>query len=503
MRSGVVSLLDKCPNAAGDSLKRKNIEEKRQLVHELCIDSDSAFETLKKWDREELVQVLCAESGEKGNNSKWSKDQIINKLLKVVTEKKDSSTTTEWNSKRQRSNVKTKDKATSNCKNLACQAVLRREDMFCKRCSCWICGNYDGNKDPSLWLTCDSNPPFSCGFSCHLDCALKSDKSGIKEDEPSHDADGCFYCVSCGKRNSLLECWKKQLLIATETMSVEVLCSRLVLAQKLLKGTEKYTKLSETVEEAVKCLETELCGSLTDLSSTNRRGNVNRLASAPKVKALCSSALESLLDDPLPVEMQGSTKIRFEDVDATSLTLILGGSEEETSSPGNFIHYRVLHRKGSEKDYTETCALMSPETRFVVSGLTPDTEYCFKVFSFRGIKETSVEETKVSTKTSQEEEDEPTSGTQEKQLALKETVLEEVVSVSNGKSFELEDCVRVLRQLELSGYVETNFRLKFLTWYGLHANADKKNLVKALVNEMDKHPRALAEQLIQTFSNLI
>ncbi|KAF8081829.1 hypothetical protein N665_0864s0007, partial [Sinapis alba] len=412
---------------------------------------------------------------EKGNNSKWSKDQIINKLLKVVTEKKDSSTTTEWNSKRQRNNVETKDKATINCKNLACQAVLRREDMFCKRCSCWICGNYDGNEDPSLWLTCDFNPPFSCVFSCHLDCALKSEKSGIKEDEPSHDADGCFYC--------------KQLLIATETISVEVLCSRLVLAQKLLKGTEKYTKLSGTVEEAVKCLETELCGSLTDLSSTNRRGNVNRLASAPKVKALCSSALESLLDDPLPVEMQGSTKIRFEDVDATSLTLILG-SEEKTSSPGNIIHYRVWHRKGSEKDYPEatTCALVSPNTRFVVSGLTPATEYCFKVFSFRGIKETSVEETKVSTKTFQEEE--TTSSTKGKQLALKETV--------SGGGF-----VRVLRQLELSGCVETNFRLKFLTWYGLHANADERNFVKALVNEMDKHPSALAEQLVQTFSDLI
>ncbi|KAF8106786.1 hypothetical protein N665_0133s0024 [Sinapis alba] len=454
MRSAVVSIMDKCPYAAGDSLKRKNIHEKRRLVHEMSIDSDSAFDTLKKWDREELVQVF-----------KWSKDQIINKLLKVVTEKKDSSTTTEWNSKRQRNNVKTKDKATFYCKNLACQAVLRREDMFCKRCSCWICGNYDGNKDPSLWLTCDSNPPFSCGFSCHLDCALKSEKSCIKEDEPSYDADGCFYCVSC---------------------------------------TEKYKKLSETVEEAVKCLETEICGSLTDLSSTKCRGNVNRLASAPKVKDLCSSALESLFDDPLRVEMQGSTKIRFEDVDATSPTLILG-SEEETSSPGNIIHYSVWHRKGSEKDYSEatTCALVSPNTRFVVSGLTPATEYCFKVFSCRGIKETSVEETKVSTKTSQEKEDEPTSGTKEKQLALKETVLEEVVGVSNGKSFELEDCVRVLRQLELSGFVDTNFRLKFLTWYGLHANADERNFVKALVNEMDKYPRALAEQLIQTFSDLI
>ncbi|KAG2323464.1 hypothetical protein Bca52824_016677 [Brassica carinata] len=127
-----------------------------------------------------------------------------------------------------------------------------------------------------------------------------------------------------------------------ETTSVDVLCSRLVLAQKLLKGKEKYTKVSETVEDAVKCLETELYGPLTDLPSMKRRGNVIRLASAPKVKDLCSSALTLL--DAFPVEMQGSTKIRFEDVDATSLTLILG-SEEGTSSQGNLTHYRVWHRK--------------------------------------------------------------------------------------------------------------------------------------------------------------
>lgn len=203
----------------------------------------------------------------------------------------------------------------------------------------------------------------------------------------------------------------------------------------------------------------------------------------------------------------GSTKIRFEDVDATSLTLNLG-SEEETSSPGNIIHYRVWHRKGSEKDYTEklTCALVSPNTRFVVSGLTPATEYCFKVVSFRGIKETSVEETKVSTKTCQEEE--TTSSAKEKQLALEETVLEKAVGVSNGESssnrgFEFEDCVGVLRQLELAGYVDTEFRLKFLTWYGLHANSDKKNLVEAFVNKLVEDPKALADQLICTFSHLI
>lgn len=76
------------------------------------------------------------------------------------------------------------------------------------------------------------------------------------------------------------------------------------MAQKLLKGTEKYTKVSQTVEEAVKCLEFELGGPLTDLPSMKRRGNVIRLASAPKVKDLCSSALKSLAD-ALPVQMQG------------------------------------------------------------------------------------------------------------------------------------------------------------------------------------------------------
>lgn len=91
--------------AAGESLKRKNIDEKRQLVHELSKDSDSAFDVLMKWGREELLQVLCAELGEKENNTKLKKDQIINKLLKVVSEKKDSSTTTERNSKIQRKNT--------------------------------------------------------------------------------------------------------------------------------------------------------------------------------------------------------------------------------------------------------------------------------------------------------------------------------------------------------------------------------------------------------------
>lgn len=206
-------------------------------------------------------------------------------------------------------------------------------------------------------------------------------------------------------------------MIAKETRSVDVLCNRLVLAQKLLKGTEKYIKLSETVEEAVMSLETELCGGpLTDLPSAMCRGNVNRLGSAPKVKDLCSSALKSLQDTP---------------------------------------------------------------------------ECCFKVVSLRGGKQSSVDETKVSTRTLQEEEE--------------ETVSEKVV---NGKSstscgFGLEDCVKIMRQLECSGYVDKSFRQEFLTWYSLRASAQEMNVVKTFIDAFGDDSVALAEQLVDTFSDCI
>jgi hypothetical protein len=47
-------------------------------------------------------------------------------------------------------------------------------------CSCCICNKYDDNKDPSLWLVCSSDNPYSCcscGVSCHLNCALKNKKA--------------------------------------------------------------------------------------------------------------------------------------------------------------------------------------------------------------------------------------------------------------------------------------------------------------------------------------
>jgi PHD - plant homeodomain finger protein len=94
------------------------------------------------------------------------------------------------------------------CDNVACRATLSMGDVYCKRCSCCVCCKFDDNKDPSLWLVCSSDPPFtdeSCGATCHLRCALKHEKSGIrKKSSCSEELDGAFYCVFCGKVNSLL-----------------------------------------------------------------------------------------------------------------------------------------------------------------------------------------------------------------------------------------------------------------------------------------------------------
>ncbi|CAN8229966.1 unnamed protein product [Cochlearia groenlandica] len=435
--------------AVDDSSKcsEMSVDEKRKLVHELSKQTHLATEVLQAWSRQEILQILCAEMGKERKYTGFTKVKIIETLLKIVSEKKSGECEgkkrdsdcfpVQRNSKRQRkvdnpsryvsptsnnasgscNSVTNKGETPIYCKNLACRATLRQEDAFCRRCSCCICLKYDDNKDPSLWLTCSSDLPFegdSCGSSCHLECAFKTEKSGLAKDKQS-EGSCCFYCVSCGKPNNLLECLKKQLTIAKETRRVDVLCYRLFLLNKLLKGSTNYQTLSEALDEAVKSLEADV-GPLTGLSMKMGRGIVNRLQSGPSVQKLCSSALESLetldttlsdvaaaLPSPRGSKIQhGSTKIRFEDVNATSLTVILASNEPPSST--NIVHYSIWHRKVTEKDYTEnsTCTLFTPNTKFVVSGLAPASEYCFKVVSFSGTREVGVDEINVITRNAEE-----------------------------------------------------------------------------------------------------
>ncbi|KAM7267976.1 hypothetical protein ACFE04_010142 [Oxalis oulophora] len=397
------------------------IDEKRELVHELSNRPHGASEMLQSWSRQDILQILCAEMGKERKYTGLTKLKIIENLLKIVSEKKSEAHRTTKNgetssSKRQRKTDNPSlvplpmppsdlvghnsghDSNNVYCKNFACKAGLRHGDAFCKRCSCCICHLYDENKDPSLWLVCSSEPPFvgeSCGMSCHLECALKHEKAGIGKGK---QLDGSYSCIYCGKVNDLLGCWRKQLMVAKDTRRVDILCYRASLGKKLLNGTTKYQKIYEILEEAVKKLEAEV-GPLTGLPVKLARGIVNRLSSGAEVQKLCDLAV-NLLDRmisetillPVPSPIVKDMKLTdpnmmiFEDVSATSLTLVLG---HEEPYPGNFYSYYLWLRKVYDMDYPvkPTCTLYPPNTRFLVTGLTPATDYCFKVVCFNGTRE--------------------------------------------------------------------------------------------------------------------
>jgi hypothetical protein len=87
------------------------------------------------------------------------------------------------------------------CKNSACKAVLTSDKTFCKRCSCFICHQFDDNKDPSLWLVCssESGDKDCCESSCHIECALHHQKAGCIDLGQSMQLDGNYCCAACGK----------------------------------------------------------------------------------------------------------------------------------------------------------------------------------------------------------------------------------------------------------------------------------------------------------------
>ncbi|XP_017253213.1 VIN3-like protein 2 [Daucus carota subsp. sativus] len=395
-----------------------SIEEKRELVYELSNRTNGASELLSSWSRQEILEILSAEIGKERKYSSLTKLKIIENLLKVVSEKKShdiaslnhiepepSASSGQRSAKRQRKTdhpnkipVTTSNLSiisvnedlveTVFCKNSACRAKISCEDAFCRRCSCCICHQYDDNKDPSLWLTCNSEHPFqdtSCGMSCHLECALKHEKSGISKDEQETGLNGSFYCLSCGKVNDLLGCLRKQMITARDTRRVDILCYRILLSHKLLTGTKHYQKLYEIVDEAMKKLETDV-GPFTGVPAKMARGIVNRLSSGPEIQRLCSSVVELLDLIPSDKGLRMSSNlavqgIRFEDVGTSSVTVIINYKDPPL---GKMSGYTLWHRKVDEGDYQAepTCTLFEPNARFLLSGLSPATTYFFKVVYF-------------------------------------------------------------------------------------------------------------------------
>ena len=91
-------------------------------------------------------------------------------------------------------------------------------------------------------------------------------------------------------------------MVAKEARRVDVLCLRVFLSHKILKGTEQYKELQKAVEIAMRRLKNEV-GPLDRVCTKMARGIVNRLSCGAEVQKLCSSAIEafdSMFPDPHP-----------------------------------------------------------------------------------------------------------------------------------------------------------------------------------------------------------
>ncbi|CAH2069639.1 unnamed protein product [Thlaspi arvense] len=380
-----------------------NVSERRELIHALSKQPEEASELLNSWSRNEIMKIICAEMGKERKYTGLTKPKLIENLLNLVSRPLGETSCSD------RRNSRKKQKTTSYivcCENLACRAALGTEDSFCRRCSCCICQNFDDNKDPSLWLTCES-----CGLSCHLECALKQERYaiGCEDNEGGRCLDGRFYCVFCGKDNDLLGCWRKQVKVAKETRRVDVLCYRVSLGQKLLRGTKRYRDLLELMDEAVEKLEGDV-GPLSGWAMKMARGIVNRLSSGSQVQKLCSLAMEALDKVVSPsesVSRQGDKmSVRVEEVQARSVTVRLDSDEpsSSSSSQNRITGFRLFCTNEGECSSQVNCVVYLPETMSTIQGLEPETEFCLRVVAFN--EESDLDESELRFSTSKDDGDE-------------------------------------------------------------------------------------------------
>ncbi|XP_019417851.1 PREDICTED: VIN3-like protein 3 isoform X1 [Lupinus angustifolius] len=390
-----------------------SLQDKQKLVHEIAQQSKDAPNMLHSFTRRELLEIICAELGAERKYTGYTKSQMIENLLRIIYKKSKlhsiqktvAHAKSRIGSKKKKvasndlqyapqGNSKEETVKTLLCQNVACRATLTSKDSFCKRCSCCICLCYDDNKDPSLWLTCSSDlaGEESCGRSCHLQCALSNESSGILKDIWGTKLDGSFVCASCGKTNELMSTCRRQLLAAKEARRVDMLSLRVSLAHRILIGTEVYIEVQKIVETALKLLNNEV-GPLDQVCARMTRGIVSRLSCGSDVQKLCSNALDCfyskfsnlLSDGTINKEAPAACSISFEECLPTSVVIVL---DYEDQLLKKFLGCRLWHRI-STMDYPEqpTFIVLRPEKRFKLENLHPSTEYFCKasLFSSTGI----------------------------------------------------------------------------------------------------------------------
>ncbi|KAI3801631.1 hypothetical protein L1987_29740 [Smallanthus sonchifolius] len=480
---------------------RMSMEEKRELVYEISEWSQDAPELLQSWSRNDILQILSTETGKERKFTGLTKLKIIEILLKVVADKKSQEKTTK---RQKKSEISTENSSINNidgglgsndtklCKNLACRAKLSQEDGFCKRCSCCICHRFDDNKDPSLWLICNSEYPYegmSCGLSCHLECALQHERSGIPKDGHSRGVDGSFYCVSCGKVNDLLKCWRKQMATARDTRSVNILCFRVLLSQKLLTGTVRYENLQKIVKEIIQKLKADV-GPLTDLPVKQARGIVNRLASGQEVQKLCALAvksLDALLSNTHNSVLKDDAEVKI----SQSQSLATNSSSLSNPSSVEDENNNIVGYKDTKETETDTS---NQQEKLAPNDVNNGNENVKEFDPFVHI--TEGEPSKDNLEPSKDNLDDGSGKEQDGSSSKKR----------NGEEAQDRDFgyyVKVIRWLECKQHIDTDFRQKFLTWYSLRATPQEVRVVKVFVDTLMEDPALLAGQLVDTFSEVI
>uniref|UniRef100_A0ACD5ZM95 Uncharacterized protein n=1 Tax=Avena sativa TaxID=4498 RepID=A0ACD5ZM95_AVESA len=68
---------------------------------------------------------------------------------------------------------------------------------------------------------------------------------------------------------------------------------------------------------------------------------------------------------------------------------------------------------------------------------------------------------------------------------------------------DYEHCVKVIRSLECKGHIETDFRMKFLTWLSLRSTENEHRVVSTFIKTLINEPSSLAEQLVDSFGEIV
>lgn len=241
--------------------------------------------------------------------------------------------------------------------------------------------------------------------------------------------------------------------------------------------------------------------------------------------------------------------IRFEHISPISIAIFLEYDENQSE---DIIGCKLWHRNSMVTSYPEepTCILLRPETRSVISGLNPSTEYFFKVSPFTSQRQVGEQEFSWVTQipsTSYSNAVTPSSDAicirrdsfsnldEEHEAGDRALIIEtdsqrdstnsnrfvhinhvpsampckpvesnEGPESGNRKQSmerEYEYCVKVIRWLECEGHMEKEFRVKFLTWFSLKATMQERRVVSAFIDTLIDDPPSLVGQLVDAFTN--